>query len=72
LAQRAEAVWKAMVMPILVVQGAESNILPSDLALRMVRRNPRATVYEMVGCGHAPTLMTDDQIDVIANFINAP
>jgi pimeloyl-ACP methyl ester carboxylesterase len=46
-------------------------MLPADLARDMMRRNPRARVVEMKGCGHAPPLMSAEQIGCVSEFLNA-
>ena len=35
----------------------------------MTRRGPRAELIEFDGIGHLPALMTQDQIDPIADFL---
>jgi pimeloyl-ACP methyl ester carboxylesterase len=49
----------------------ESDMLPANLADEMVRRNPRTRVHDIEGCGHAPPLMSLDQIQPIADFLTA-
>jgi pimeloyl-ACP methyl ester carboxylesterase len=61
--------WKAIDVPILVVRGVDSDLLPADLAREMVSRNPRAKVIEIEGCGHAPALMSLDQIRFVSDFL---
>jgi len=63
--------WTAIEVPILVIRGEESDMLPADLARDMMRRNPRARVVEMKGCGHAPPLMSAEQIGCVSEFLNA-
>jgi pimeloyl-ACP methyl ester carboxylesterase len=63
--------WTAIEVPILVIRGKESDMLPADLAKDMTRRNPRARVVEMKGCGHAPPLMRSEQIGCVSEFLNA-
>jgi pimeloyl-ACP methyl ester carboxylesterase len=58
-------------VPILVLRGVKSDMLPSDLALEMVRRKPRTRVREIEGCGHAPPLMSSEQIKPVADFLSA-
>jgi len=61
--------WKAIRAPILVLRGAQSDLLPADLAERMARLNPRVTVRTFADCGHAPPLFTPDQIEPVAAFL---
>ena len=62
--------WEAIRCPVLVVRGAESDLLLSETAAGMRERGPRAQVHEVAGCGHAPPLMADDQIAVIRDWLN--
>jgi pimeloyl-ACP methyl ester carboxylesterase len=63
--------WTAIKLPILVIRGAESDLLPADLARTMERRSPFAKIHEIEGCGHAPPLMSTEQIRVVSNFLSA-
>jgi pimeloyl-ACP methyl ester carboxylesterase len=63
--------WNAIEIPILVIRGIESDLLPAPLAREMERRNPRASFHEIADCGHAPALMSEDQIEVVADFLAA-
>jgi pimeloyl-ACP methyl ester carboxylesterase len=63
--------WTAIKAPTLVLRGVHSDLLPLDLARDMVRRNPCAKVIEIEGCGHAPTLMSHDQIECVREFLHA-
>ena len=61
--------WRAIKVPILVLRGVDSDLLPADLARDMVRRNPSARVLEIEGCGHAPSLMSHEQIERVCEFL---
>lgn len=56
--------------PVLLLRGANSTLLTSEIAQEMTRRGPYARLVEIEGCGHAPSLMTDGQIKLVADFIN--
>ena len=58
--------------PTYVLRGADSNLLRADTAAEMNRRGPRAEIAEVAGVGHAPALMSDDQIATIANWLGTP
>lgn len=64
-------VWDAVRCPALVLRGSESDLLRRDTALEMTRRGPRARLHEVAGVGHAPALMSADQIDVVRTFLAA-
>ena len=62
-------VWDAVKCPTLVLRGKESDLLLESTAKRMQDRGPRATVVEIPGVGHAPWLMSQDQIGIIRDFL---
>ena len=61
--------WEAISIPMLVLHGAQSDILSSGLTLEMRRRNGRADVFRFDDCGHVPPLMAADQIKVVTDFL---
>ena len=75
LAAAGEAMlWKsydALRCPVLVLRGAESDLLARATADAMAQRGPRARVLEIAGVGHAPTLVHADQIGVVRDFLLA-
>lgn len=62
-------IWEAIRCPVLLVRGAESDLLPADVAEEMTRRGPRAERIDIAGCGHAPALMADDQVAAIRDWL---
>lgn len=62
-------VWDAIKCPTLVLRGATSDLLLDTTAKQMAERGPRARVVEVPGVGHAPWLMSDDQVDVVRDFL---
>ena len=63
--------WDAIRCPVLVLRGAESDLLLPHTAAEMARRGPEAEVIEIEGCGHAPALLDDEQIGIIANWLTS-
>jgi pimeloyl-ACP methyl ester carboxylesterase len=61
--------WDAIAVPILVVRGEQSDLLPKDVLAEMLRRNRNATVHTVKNCGHAPALIAWDQIQVVEAFL---
>src|SRR5215469_1117425 len=49
--------WDAIARPVLVIRGAQSDILTAADAAAMTQRGPRAQLVEFAGIGHAPALM---------------
>jgi len=43
--------------------------LSLETAHAMTQRGPRARLVEFSGVGHAPTIMADDQVAVVAGFL---
>lgn len=63
-------VWNQIRCPVLVVRGAESDLLTAATAERMAAR-PNTTLLTIPGCGHAPALMTADQTAPIRDWLAA-
>lgn len=65
------AAYESIVAPILVVKGELSDLLLEQTAQEMLARNSHAKLFEVTGVGHAPTLLSDDQIAPIEHFLLA-
>ena len=63
--------WAAIAIPVMILRGATSDILPAEVAAEMARK-PNARLIEIADAGHAPALMAADQISAIQGFLNAP
>jgi pimeloyl-ACP methyl ester carboxylesterase len=63
--------WDAIRCPALVLRGAQSDLLTPETCAQMKQRGPKATVVEIPGVGHAPTLMHADQIDIVKAFLSS-
>jgi pimeloyl-ACP methyl ester carboxylesterase len=63
--------WAAIGIPVLILRGVTSDILPADVAAEMARK-PGTSLLEIADAGHAPALMAADQISAIQDFLNAP
>lgn len=61
--------WDRIACPVLVMRGAKSQILLAETAEEMKGRGPGATVIELPGIGHAPSLMRDDEIAAVVGWI---
>ena len=53
----------------LVLRGAQSDLLSAATAQAMTERGPRAQLVEFAAVGHAPTLVTPDQVAVVSRFL---
>ncbi|MEK6244774.1 MAG: alpha/beta hydrolase [Pseudomonadota bacterium] len=63
------ATWAEIRCPTLVLRGAESDVLSHDTLLQMQALRPGVEVLELPGIGHAPALMSYDQIAVVREFL---
>lgn len=63
------AQWDLIDRPVLVLRGAESDLLLTGTAAEMTQRGPRARLVELPGCGHAPALMDRTQTDPILAWL---
>ena len=61
--------WDVVRCPTLVLRGAQSDLLSAATAAQMAARGPRATVAIVPGVGHAPTLMHEDQMAIVRDFL---
>lgn len=69
--------WDRIHCPVLILRGAESDFLLPDTVRAMRARGPAAASglvesVEFAGTGHAPALMSREQIDAVAAFLLAP
>ncbi len=55
----------------LLLRGADSDLFSRETAQAMTQRGPRAQLVEFPGVGHAPTLVAEDQVRVVGDFLLA-
>lgn len=71
-ARDTERLWQlydAVRADTLLLRGALSDLLSIETAQAMTRRGPRARLHTFAGIGHAPTLVADEQVRVVADFL---
>jgi pimeloyl-ACP methyl ester carboxylesterase len=61
--------WDVVRCPSLVLRGRQSDVLLEDTAQEMTRRGPRAILRQFEGIGHAPALLSHDQIQLVCDFL---
>lgn len=72
VAQGQAALWQLydkLTAEVLITRGAQSDLLSRETALEMTRRGPGARLVEFEGVGHAPTFVTNNQIEAAASFL---
>ena len=57
--------------PTLVLRGAQSDILSSEVAAEMTCRGPKAKLVEVPAVGHAPMFLEESQVRIVQNFLLA-
>lgn len=70
-----DALWVAydrLHCPVLLLRGADSDLLSKETAVAMTQRGPKARLREFAGVGHAPTLIAPDQIAAVREFLPPP
>lgn len=65
--------YDAIDVPVLLLRGADSDLVLPDTVPRMRQRGPGARgllhTIEVPGCGHAPALNVPEQLDWVTEFI---
>lgn len=65
-------IYEKIQCPVLALRGADSDLLSHATLEEMSRRGPHTQILEFPGVGHAPTLMSDAQINPVRDFLLAP
>jgi pimeloyl-ACP methyl ester carboxylesterase len=63
------AAWDSLALPVLLLRGADSDLLSKATAQAMTERGPKARCVEFAGVGHAPTLVQPAQRQVVRDFL---
>ena len=64
--------WDALRIPVLLLRGADSDLLSAATAQAMTERGPQARPHTLPGIGHAPTLVQPDQVAAVREFLLGP
>ena len=63
------ALYDGIQAQTLLLRGAESDLLSEQTAQQMAVRGPQARVVTFAGVGHAPTLVAEDQVRAVGDFL---
>ena len=63
--------WQKIQLPVLVVRGTKSQLLLTQTVEQMKHFHPGTESVEFDHCAHAPSLMVDDQIEVVSNWLKS-
>ena len=61
--------WDRIRCPVLVLRGAESDVLLKTTADEMQRRGPRVEMVEIEGVGHAPTMTAPAHVRLVRDWL---
>ncbi len=67
-----QAVYEQIGAQTLLLRGADSELLSPEAARAMTRCGPKAQLIEFPGVGHAPTLVSDEQVAPVCDFLLRP
>lgn len=62
-------IWRHIKCPVLIIQGSESDVLSSQTVRLMKKTHPLCESVELAGVGHAPALMSADEIEIITKWV---
>ena len=62
---------RAIRAPTLLLRGAKSDLLSPGTAAEMTRRGPKPELLEFPDVGHAPMLLSAEQVEPLLRFIRA-
>jgi pimeloyl-ACP methyl ester carboxylesterase len=63
------SVWDRIRCPVLVIRGVGSDLLLADTVAEMRQHGPQMDLVELPGIGHAPALMSNDQIEIVRDWL---
>lgn len=62
--------WYRVRCPVLLLRGASSGVFPENVARTMLDIRPQARLVTIPGCGHVPSLMTDEHVALVRDFLH--
>jgi pimeloyl-ACP methyl ester carboxylesterase len=65
------ALWDAIRCRTLLLRGRQSDLLSASTAAKMAERGPKPQIVEFASVGHAPMLLTPDQVDPVVRFLRS-
>lgn len=61
--------WRAVKCPVLLIRGAESDVLSPTVAAKMLEAQPGTKLVEIPGVGHAPLLTEPEAVKALEEFL---
>ena len=62
-------VWERITCPVLILRGKQSAFFTEEVAQKMLTCGPQSTLVEFEGSGHAPTLRSEEQVNIVADWL---
>jgi pimeloyl-ACP methyl ester carboxylesterase len=62
--------WKRVDCPVRLLRGIDSDFISRETCQRMAESGPRASIIEVPGCGHVPSLTRPDQLELVLEFLD--
>ena len=62
--------WSSVRCPVLVIRGERSDVLTAEVADRMAASGAHVRLEVLAGIGHAPSLMSADQIALVSDWLS--
>ncbi len=62
-------IWERIRCPVLVLWGEKSDVLIAETVDKMSKSGPKFDLVKIANCSHAPSLMTQDQVNIISNWL---
>lgn len=63
------AMWQTVTCPVMVIRGADSDLLLPDTMAKMTERAAETETLTVPGCGHAPALMSAGQMTPVVSWL---
>jgi len=64
--------WYRVRCPVMLLRGERSRVFPADVARTMREARPGTRLEEIAGVGHVPSLMGDEQVGLVRDFLGLP
>ncbi len=61
--------WQSVICPVLVIRGAESDLLLRETVEQMKASRSNVSAIEIPNTGHAPALMEEAQVSAVRDFL---
>lgn len=61
--------WDSIKAAVLVVRGAQSDLLTAPVAAQMTQRGPQAKLVEFQDCGHTPHMFLPEKMAPVLHHL---